>query len=137
MKYNSLNKIKENKITKMSDDLGLFWAFSNEQFNKQIKKLTDNKMLVKGDKITDIGAGGYIPSKNVTEFKKQMADINSWYKLELKNVKAEKVIEYELNNYESYYIGDTTEALEVLKEKGYTEAQVMAVYNKNWESHQQ
>ena len=39
-----------------------------------------------------------------------------------------EAIKHELNNYECYYTGDITEALNALG-KGYTRAEVLKVYN--------
>jgi len=128
-KLRELNQIQEQKHTDLFNKCGLFFAFSNEQF-------TENKTPLKeGEKYVSIGAGGYLPKGNVKMFKDGMKDIKKWYKDEIKAGKAElrkaKIV-YELSNYESYYTGDITDALQALG-NDYTEAEVMAIYNEQRE----
>jgi len=63
-----------------------------------------------------------------------MREIEKWQKTEVKKAKAEEVILYDLNNYECFYTGDITNALEVLESLGYTPEQVRGVYHKNQET---
>lgn len=81
-----LNKHHENVMKKH----GVFWAFSNEQFTKGIEKLN----LAEGEKVTEIGGGGYLPTKNVDAFIEDMKT-RPTYEGDRKDA-----IMYELNNHE-------------------------------------
>lgn len=128
-KLRQLNKMQEQKHTDLFNKCGLFFAFSNDQF-------TENKTPLKeGEKYTSIGAGGYLPKGNLQMFSDGMNEIAKWYKAEIKAGKAElrkAKIMYELNNYESYYTGDITDALQALG-SDYTEAEVIIIYNQQRE----
>ena len=114
---------REAKQTQLFKECGLFWAFSNEQFDK------NKTPLKEGEKYVSIGAGGYLPKGNVDTFLNGMANINKWYKAEVKANKGARRanIVYELANYESYYTGDITNALEALG-AGYIRKEVLKVY---------
>jgi hypothetical protein len=119
-----LHTERENKNSELFKKVGLFFAFSNQQFD-------ENKTPLKeGEKYVHIGAGGYLPKGNVDEFLNGMEEINKWYKGEIKNNKAEeKEITYELHNHECFYTGDITDVVEMF-EGTYTEEQIQKVYNK-------
>lgn len=118
-----IKKEQSIKIDQLFEEVGLFWAFSNEQFAANKTPLAD------GDKYVSIGAGGYLPKSKMDVFKSGMSSINRWYKETVKANKSRRsLIEYELGNYECYYTNDITEALEALG-PDYTEAEVMEVFN--------
>ena len=117
----------QDKLSAIFDELGVFFAFSDKQF-KQGKK---EKGIKDDEKIVSIHAGGYIPSKNAKAYIKKTNDLMVWLEKEVKKLNPEKVIDYELSNYESYYSGDLLPAYEVLKGYGFTKDQVRAVYNKH------
>ena len=119
-----LKKQQEDKHSELFKACGLFWAFSNEQF-------AENKTPLKeGEKYVSIGHGGYLPKGNVDMFTDGMAAINKWYKAQVNANKAIRraQIAYELANYESYYTGDISDALNALG-KGYTAKEVWKVYH--------
>ena len=131
MTYSHLkNEIMQSKLTTIFDDLGVFFAFSDKQFNEGLKKIEEKK-----ENITAIHAGGFIPSKNVKEYIKRSDNLLVWLRAEVKKLDPENVIEYELSNYESYYTGDISTAFEALADHGFTRDQVKAVYNKNYDKH--
>ena len=122
MKYTQLRTQMESKQSKMFKKLGVFFAFSNEQF----------KDGAKGEKkITKIGAGGFVPSKNAKKFIQETTDIVDWFTNEVKKLNPDDVIKYELDNHEAYYSGSIHDTYRVVKEYGYTAEQVREVYNKN------
>ena len=129
MNYQDIKNEAEKKYTVLSDKVGLFWAFSNEQFAEGKAK----NPIAKGEKYTSIGAGGYLPSKNVQAFIDGQKAIEKWRKAAVKSAKADKVILYELNNYEAFYTGGIDDAMEVLADLGYSREQVREVYNNNRE----
>lgn len=130
MTYAEFKKLEQAKYDELMEKCHVFWAFSNEQFAEGKKK----NPVAEGEKYTSIGAGGYLPSKNVDTFIKGMQEIEAWKKAEVKKNKAEqeKTILYELNNYECFYTGDIEPALEVLKPLGFTRKQVQQVYKANY-----
>jgi hypothetical protein len=128
MKYTDIKQQAQDKQTELHDRLGLFWAFSNEQFHK------NKTPLKEGEKYVSIGMGGFLPKNNLDELLQGWEAIEAWKKAEVKKNKAEKekTILYELNNYESFYSGDITDALEVLKPLGFTRKEVLQVYKANY-----
>lgn len=128
-KYETIKKQASDKYTELQDKCELFWAFSNEQFAEGKAKHPVNP----GEKYTSIGAGGYLPNKNVQMFIDGQKAIEKWRKAEIKKAKTEEVILHELKNYEAFYIGDIEEAAELLMEMGFTLDQIKAVYHKHRE----
>lgn len=89
------------------EDCGAFWAFGVGQFKEGIAKLKEKGILLDGEKVTDIGAGGFIPSKNVQKYIQGHKDIDKEYKKMKKDEKARKeYILYELHNHEVFYTGN-------------------------------
>ena len=127
MKYATVKKQEQEKYTKLMDECGVFWAFSNEQFTEGKAK----HPVAEGEKYANIGAGGYMPSKNVDKFTQGMKSIAKWAKQAKKD--ATEVILYELNNYECFYTGDITDAMPRLEDLGYTTDEVKKVYHANRE----
>lgn len=114
---------KEAKQTELFNKVGLFFAFSNQQFE-------ENKTPLKeGDKYVSIGAGGYLPKGNIDTFLNGMEALNKWYKAEVKANKGARRanIAYELANHEAYYTGDISDTLRTLG-KEYTRKEVLKVY---------
>lgn len=127
MKYTRIKELEQEKVTQLSEDVNLFWAFSNEQFAEGKKR----NPIKEGEKYASIGMGGFLPSKNVDKFLQGMKEIDKWAKNTSKD--ATEVILYELNNYECFYTGDIADALPRLKELGYSVDEVKKVYHKNRE----
>ena len=119
-----LKNERENKNSELFDKVGLFFAFSNEQFQ------TNKTPLKEGEKYVSIGAGGYLPKGNVDAFLKGMEEIGKWYKGEVKSNKAEeKEIVYELHNHECFYTNDITDVVEMFAGT-YTEEQITKIFYK-------
>jgi len=123
----SLEELKQqekNKHTELFHKVGLFWAFSNQQFQ-------ENKTPLKeGEKYVSIGAGGYLPKGNVDQFLKGMEDIKKWYNGEIKKNKSEEAeIIYELYNHECFYTNDISDVIEMF-EGTYTREQIIKAYYK-------
>lgn len=129
MKYTAIKNKYQEKFTELSDEVGLFWAFSEQQFAEGREK----NPIKEGEKYTSIGMGGYLPKKNVQRFIDRQKELDKWQKQEIKKAKATEVILYELGNYECFYTGDIQDALEVLEPLGYTVEQVKEVYHANRE----
>lgn len=124
MTYGEIKAKREADTNKLFSDLGVFWAFSNKQFD-------ENKTpLQEGEKYVDIGAGGFMPKHNVQALTDGMKAINDTFKNAIADSKAREThILYELNNHECFYTGDIESALDALGE-GYTSEEVQAVYKK-------
>ena len=114
----------QDKLSTIFDDLGVFFAFSVEQLEKGLKKVKAKKT-----DCVSIGAGGFIPRKNATEYLKRTDDLMAWLSLEVKKLDPIKVIKYELSNHECGYTGDVEPAFEVLKDYDFTLEQVRKVNN--------
>ena len=119
-----LKKEREDKNSELFSRVGLFFAFSNTQFD-------ENKTTLKeGDKYVSIGGGGYMPKSNVEEFRNGLDEIEKWYKKEIKSNKAsEKEVAYELSNHECFYTRDISVVVDMFKEV-YTIDFIQKVYSK-------
>ena len=129
MTYSNLkNKVMQDKLSSIFDELGVFFAFSDKQFQegKQKRNIKEN------EKIAAIQGGGFLPSKNAKSYIKKTNDLMVWLEKQVKKLNPEAVIGYELNNHECYYTGDVSPAYEVLQAYDFTLDQVRAVYHKNY-----
>lgn len=123
----TIQEIKEEAqkmYSKVSNECGLFWAFSDEQFN-------ENKTpLKKGEKYVSIGAGGYLPKGNINNLLEGWENVEKWRKKETKLLKdATKAILFEINNFEAFLSNDLSPVFEVFKGI-YSEEIIRDVYNK-------
>lgn len=125
-KYTAIKAELEKRHTELFNKCQVFWAFSQEQFLEGTAKYP----LPKGEKYVSIGMGGFMPKSKHGELTAGLAALKQWEKGAIKQAKADEVILYELNNYECFYTGEITDALEVLEPLGYTPEQVRAVYHK-------
>lgn len=121
--FNQLKSEKQVKYNNLMDELKVFWAFNNQQFNEGIAKCE----LLEGEKVVSIGAGGYIPKKNVQSFIDGQKSIEKWFKNATKTMKEEHIL-YELNNHECFYAGSIESAANVLP---YSKKMVLDVYRKH------
>lgn len=103
----TINTFLQEETNKLITDCDVFFAFGTEQFKEGIAKLKEKGVLLEGEKVTTIGAGGFIPSKNVQKYIQGHKDIQKEYKKMKKDEKARKeYILYELHNHEVFYTGD-------------------------------
>lgn len=103
----TINNYLQEETNKLINDCDVFWAFGTEQFKEGIAKLKESGALLEGEKVTDIGSGGFMPSKNVKKYIQGHKDIDKEYKRLKKDEKAlNDYILYELNNHEVFYTGD-------------------------------
>ncbi len=126
-----LKQEREESYSKLMKDLGVFFAFSIEQFN-------ENKTPLKeGEKYVHMGAGTYIPKGNIKQWINGMEGINKAFDDAVNESKELRYqhIAYELANHEAYYTGDITDTLEELGE-GYTYNDVYSVYRKELKNRQ-
>jgi len=107
--------------TKILDDNGAFFAFSSEQW-----ELANDI----SQKYKSLGAGLYCPEKNVDSLTKQLNESNKLkIKWELDNNPIKDIIWYAFANYECQINGDTSDALEALKDYGVTNATIKDEYD--------
>lgn len=129
IKVNNIIELKEGigkLYSKVGKKVGLFWAFSKDQF------LENKSFLENGDVYITIGGGGYLPKSKYQELQNEWEKIDLWYKNQLKvlNFKKDESILYELKNYECFYTGDVSEVVASFKGV-YTKQEIMAVFNAN------
>ncbi len=102
-----------------------FFAFSDQQAKESIQKF--------GGKMKDycnMGGGLVCHKETAKELTKELPKHHEEERQRrLKIEGLQSIIKYELANYESYYTGDISDAMEVLKDYGATEEQVKKVYS--------
>lgn len=129
--FNTSAKVKaeyQRRYDVAMEEAGLFWAFSNEQFEKNKTPKRDD------EKYVSIGAGGYMPRHKWDQFKIDTEAADAWKKAATKKLNPEQReadILYELNNYECFYTGEMEPAMDALKD-WYTYEEVQAVFKKNF-----
>jgi hypothetical protein len=101
MDLQKIKKQREEANSRLFKECGLFFAFSNEQFNENKTPLKD------GEKYVSIGSGGYLPKGNFEALQKGMKENEKAYKLAIKthNLRVKEIV-YEFGNHECFYTGD-------------------------------
>lgn len=119
----SLKAEKQRKLDEVITNAGVFFAFSDKQFQENKTPLMEN------EKYVSIGAGGYVPKSKLDQFINGCESVNKWYKAQIKQTKQLRYdnIAYELANHEAYYTCDIADTLQALG-SGYTYAEVLKVY---------
>jgi len=129
MNYKEIKAKHEKVCNDLINQYNVFFAFSNKQLEEGKEKIgiTDNKEL------TSIGAGGYMPKNQFSDYLNAMDQAHKAYKKELKAAKEAKdeAIIYELNNHECFYTGDIQPVKEHFKGI-YTPTEIRAVYKKQY-----
>lgn len=123
MKYLS-DYIQESQ-TKLFQELQVFWAFSNEQFQVNCEKAG----ISKDDKLTHFGGGGYCPSKNADLLFERLSEIRKdGIKKDISENGIQKIIWRELSNHETELHGDLSDTIKALDGYGITEQQIQVEY---------
>jgi len=130
MTYKQLQAELQAQYNSLFDKVGLFWAFSDEQFEKGKGK----NPVSEGYKYVSIGMGGFYPGQNKQQYHDGIDKIRLWEKQANKELKksreeTEKAILYELNNHECFYTCNIDEVVSLFKGV-YTRQQIRAVYKK-------
>lgn len=126
--YAQINKITQDKQTELFEANSVFFAFSDSQVLEGMAQynITDKSLLV------SLGAGMIAPRANVKAISLGLKTIQADKKKMVKERSdIKKTILYELNNYECFYTGDITDALEALSAYDVTREQILAVYKEN------
>ena len=118
-----IKREREARQTVLFKAVGLFFAFSAEQFS------ANKTALKEGEKYASIGMGGYLPIGNVNQFLSGMADINAWFRAEINQNKETRraLIAYELSNHEAYYSGSIDSTADALG-ADFTRAEIQKVF---------
>ena len=110
--FKEFQKQFEEKYSEELKNTGIFWAFSNQQFedNKTHKDAPDNEYLA-------VFNGGYIHKSNSVKLDNFFKNIVPALKKEFTdNIKIEDLISYELNNHECYYTGDYSKVVDIIRD---------------------
>lgn len=122
MEISELKNQKQEKVSQLITECGMFFAFSTEQFEKNKTPLKD------GEKYVRMFGGGFMPKGNLEQWVEGSKAIELWYRGEMKNEKMRRAnIAYELSNHEAFYTGNISDTLEALGED-YTYEEVRKVY---------
>lgn len=120
MKYQEIKAAKEAKMNQLITDCRVFFAFSNEQFEK------NKTPLKEGEKYVRIGMGGFATSSMCDKLNNGFSDLEKWEKSEVKKHKqVDEQIKYELYNHECFYTGDPSEVFDILP---YSQERIIKVY---------
>lgn len=109
--FNEAKKEYDEKYNEELKKAGVFWAFSNEQFeeNKTHKNASDNEYLY-------IGIGGYVHKSNKEKLDKFNSEIAPRLKKEFADsIDINDLIDYELVNHECYLTYDYSEVIYLTK----------------------
>lgn len=125
MNIQQIKQKRDDDINALYTQMGVFWAFSNEQWQE------NKTQLQEGEKYVSIGMGGYMPKHNVDALTAGSKAILATFKAQVAEHKQrEAYILYELNNHEAGYTGDITDTLRALG-SDYTAEEVQAVFKNN------
>lgn len=110
--FNEAKKEYDEKFNKLFNETGVFWAFTNAQFdeNKTHKDAPDSEYL-------SVGLGGYIHKSN----KDKLDNFNNVIAPKLKkeftdSIDINDLIDYELANHECYYTYEYSDAAYYVKD---------------------
>ena len=126
--YDSIREEAQLEQTALFESTRAFFAFSNKQI---LEGMAKNNIKDQSE-LCHLFAGLIAPKKNAKAIFEGLKLINHKKNQSIKALKdLDKVIDYELSNYECYYTGDIATAYEVLKDYGVSKERVIEVYNKN------
>ena len=131
MKY--LSDYIEEEQSALIKELGVFFAFSNEQFEQGAKE--NEHLKPEGTKWSHFGAGMYMPSVNADEFVRRQAEIvKLGVAKDLEENGRSGVLQRELGNYEiglSYEGINDINFRDGIASYGFTEEEIKAEYKKH------
>lgn len=129
MNFKEAKKEYEKKYHEKFNKTGVFWAFSNQQFeeNKTHKEAPDSEYI-------SVGCGGYIHKSNREKldnfFKVILPELRKEF---VNNINIDDLIDYELSNHECYYTGEWYEIIDLIKdyEPNIKAEDIKKVFDKN------
>lgn len=118
----SLSNYTDKAYGKLFEKYGVFFAFSNEQYNKKALKCVVYKPFF---------GGGFIPKVNFEAYSKEMFEVTQQcIAQDIEENGKYKIIRRELFNYECFYTGEIDDAVDALEEYGFSYDDVLEVYRK-------
>lgn len=119
MKY--LSDYTKQAQSNLFDELGVFFAFSNKQFEAAKKK---------GVEYVSLGMGMIAPKNNAKQLVERLDQIHKdGIKQDIADNGKEAIIRRELFNHECFYTHDITDCVEKLKDYGYSHDDIFQVYS--------
>ncbi len=110
-------------MTAVYDKYGVFFAFSNEQYNDK---------AVKGVEYVNMGSGMVAPKEHATAVNTELhAAIDTFQAWKLETMGKDKIILAELHNHEAFYTYEIEDTIDALEGYGFTAADVQKVFNDN------
>lgn len=130
MKY--LSDYMDEEQTKLFEELGVFFAFSDAQFEEGVAKNKHKKPA--GTKWASFGMGMYMPSINTDEFERRHEElVKNCIKRDIAENGKEAILQRELMNYEiglSYEGINDPNFRDGIKGYGFTKEEIRAGYDK-------
>lgn len=133
MKY--LSDYTNEAQSKLFEELGVFFAFTDEQFDEGAEKYAHLKP--EGTKWASLGAGMYMPKVNVDEFiKRHDSLVKEAIKLDLSENGREGVLQREMGNYEVGYSGMDENFHDAIRDYGFSEEEILEQYKIHMENNE-
>lgn len=126
MELYKLKVEREQRQSAIFKECGVFFAFSNQQFE-------ENKTpLEEGDEYIRWIGGGFLPKSKAKQLMTSLKELGEWYKNAIadNNLRRNEII-YELSNHEAWYTGNLEDTINALGE-GYTEEEVRNIFNEEY-----
>lgn len=124
MSVNELMRLRDTASNELVQSCGMFFAFSEKQFNESKTPLLD------GDVYMSLGSGTYIPERNFEKYMKGSNKIAQDFAqaIDANNLR-EDYISYELGNHEAWFTYDISDTKAILIGT-YTDKEIWNVFNK-------
>lgn len=136
MKY--LQDYTEEAQTKLFEELGVFFAFDDKQFQEGKEKY--GHLKPEGTKWASLGMGVFMPSVHVDDFIKRHNEVvKEAIKLDLAENGREGVLQRELGNYEiglCFEGKDDLSFRDAIKDYGFTEVEINVQYQLHMEQNE-
>ena len=119
-----MTDLTEKKTTEIMNKYGAFFAFSDKQFNEA------KNPEIPAENYRSLFYGIICPAENCKTFTDEMlAATEEAEKLFMQVNDRTEIIKQELSNYECYYVGDPTEAIENLKRFNISAEEIEKVFH--------
>ena len=113
MKY--LSHYIEEEQTRLFNDLGVFFAFSNKQFEEGLDKIKESGLLKGGEKVARLPHGAFCPSKNADKFLEEHDKlVERGIEKDLEENGKKNIIWREFANHECQILMDYSDAIAAL-----------------------
>jgi hypothetical protein len=116
------SEFKDKVIGELLESNGVFFAFSQDQLSKGRKE---------GVEYVSGGGGMIIPEANKVKFETELSEATKKIiDYDKEHNTKEKIIIRELYNYECFYTGDVSDAIDALDGYGFTKQEIYETYYK-------